>query len=81
MAKSEQQQKAELLLANGYDWTIQAPNSPPREFALAAGPGTDIWKKPPITLSFNAPLLYTTLPLSQFKRGRVTVRGDWEDSV
>jgi regulation of enolase protein 1 (concanavalin A-like superfamily) len=40
---------------------------------------TDIWRKPgpPEVKSFNAPILYKTIPLSTFKRARVTVTGNW----
>ena len=67
-----------LLVENGNDGTTRPPFHPPREFSLAADPGTDIWRKPPLTVSFNAPILYTTIQLSNFKRARVTVRGDWK---
>ena len=55
------------------------PPSPlPSTFTLTARPDTDIWRKPPSTFSFNAPILYQTLKLSEFKRARVTVNGPWK---
>ncbi|KAL2039507.1 hypothetical protein N7G274_007779 [Stereocaulon virgatum] len=61
-----------------------SPNQPPltdhlpSTFNLLAPPGTDIWRKPPSTSTFNAPLLYRSLPLSRFRRVRVTVSADWK---
>ena len=57
----------------------QPPSSPlPASFTLAARPDTDIWRKPPSTFSFNAPILYHDLKLAAFKRARVTVSGPWK---
>lgn len=50
----------------------------PPLFVLTASPGTDIWKKPPSHSAFSAPIAYTSLPLSSFKRARVTVVADWK---
>lgn len=50
----------------------------PHLFVLTALPETDIWKKPPSHSSFSAPIAYTSLPLSSFKRARVTVVADWK---
>lgn len=54
------------------------PSPLPHLFVLTALPGTDIWKKPPSHSAFSAPLAYTSLPLSSFKRARVTVVADWK---
>ncbi|KAH7339380.1 hypothetical protein B0J17DRAFT_536688, partial [Rhizoctonia solani] len=40
-------------------------------------PGTDLWRKPPSTISTNAPAYVAYRPLKQFKRARVTVSADW----
>ena len=54
------------------------PPSPlPKSFNLAAPAGTDIWRKPPSTDSFNAPILCSELALDAFKDARVTVSGPW----
>lgn len=50
-----------------------------KPFALTTGPGTDVWDKPPSTHSFNAPIVYQTTTVGQFKRARVTVSADWKD--
>ena len=54
------------------------PSPLPSHFTLKAPPGTDIWRKPPSTATFNAPLLYRSLKLSSFRRARVTVSADWK---
>ncbi|GME56483.1 uncharacterized protein LTHEOB_6911 [Neofusicoccum parvum] len=50
-------------------------------FTITAPPGTDIWRKPPSTNSFNAPthplLPSGPIPLSSFTRARLTLRGPW----
>ncbi|MCJ1263513.1 hypothetical protein MMC22_003383 [Lobaria immixta] len=54
------------------------PPSPiPDNFALTAPPGCDIWKKPPSLNAFDGPICYRTLPLSTFRRARVTVSAEW----
>jgi len=54
------------------------PSPPPTEFVLNASPGTDIWRKPPNTNSFNAPIFYRNIKLSSFHRARVTISADWK---
>ncbi len=49
----------------------------PKTFTLAAPPGTDIWRKPPATDSFNAPILYSKFALDAFNNVRVTISGAW----
>ena len=57
---------------------VAAPPDPlPASFTLTAAPGTDVWRKPPNLDSFNAPILYCKLPLSSFRRARVTLSGLW----
>ena len=54
------------------------PSPLPHLFVLTALPDTDIWKKPPSHSAFSAPVAYTSLLLSSFKRARVTVVADWK---
>lgn len=54
------------------------PPSPlPDNFTLCAPPGCDIWRKPPSLDAFDGPICYRTLPLSTFRRARVTVSAEW----
>lgn len=55
----------------------EAPISLPTEFTITAPPSTDIWRKPPSTHSFTAPILHCTLPLSTFSKARVAVSAKW----
>ncbi|PLB50445.1 hypothetical protein P170DRAFT_435637 [Aspergillus steynii IBT 23096] len=50
----------------------------PAEFVIKAGPETDVWAKPPSTESFNAPILYRSVPLASFKRVRVAFNALWQ---
>ncbi|PWY92913.1 hypothetical protein BO70DRAFT_392284 [Aspergillus heteromorphus CBS 117.55] len=50
----------------------------PAEFTITAGPSTDVWSKPPSTETFNAPILYQTVPLKSFKRIRVAFNALWQ---
>jgi regulation of enolase protein 1 (concanavalin A-like superfamily) len=58
-----------------------APSSDSTSFTLSPTTSvpTDVWRKPgpPEVKSFNAPILYKTIPLSTFKRARVTITGNW----
>ncbi|KAF4543177.1 Uncharacterized protein DIS24_g6588 [Lasiodiplodia hormozganensis] len=51
------------------------------KFTITAPPGTDIWRKPPSTNSFNAPthplLPSGPVPLRTFQRARLTFSGPW----
>ena len=47
-------------------------------FTITAPPQTDIWRKPPHTDIFTAPILYRTFPLATFRRARVTVSAGWK---
>ncbi|KAF9636334.1 hypothetical protein BFW01_g7229 [Lasiodiplodia theobromae] len=51
------------------------------KFTITAAPGTDIWRKPPSTNSFNAPthplLPSGPVPLRTFQRARLTFSGPW----
>lgn len=49
----------------------------PSEFTLKTKPETDIWAKPPSTISFSAPVLYQSVPLQSFKRARVSFNAKW----
>ncbi|KAF9883201.1 hypothetical protein FE257_003858 [Aspergillus nanangensis] len=51
----------------------------PALFTIKASPGTDVWSKPPSTESFNAPILYRSIPLQSFKRARVAFDACWKD--
>ena len=55
------------------------PSPSATEFQLATPASTDVWQKPgpPEVQSFNAPILYKSLPLSAFQRVRVTISGPW----
>lgn len=46
-------------------------------FTLAAGPNTDLWRKPPDRDTATAPVLYTSLR-QPFAVAEVTVTADWE---
>lgn len=54
------------------------PSELPIDFTITAPPGTDIWKKPPSTNAFNAPILHHTIPVSSFAKARVAVTADWK---
>ena len=58
---------------------VEGPTLPPSShFTLSSPPGTDIWRKPPSTNTFNAPFLYRSIKLSTFRRARVTVSANWK---
>lgn len=67
---------SEFNIVNSND-PIPGAGIPPQEFVLKAQPATDIWAKPPNTLSFNAPILYQTVPLQSFRRARVAFNAQW----
>lgn len=46
-------------------------------FSIAAGPNTDLWRKPPDRDTTTAPILYTSLR-QPFVIAEVTVNADWE---
>ncbi|KAI1122686.1 hypothetical protein F5Y10DRAFT_253445 [Nemania abortiva] len=49
-------------------------------FTLQANPGTDIWRKPPTTNIWNAPISRTTTgPLKKFRSARVTFWAPWTE--
>jgi uncharacterized protein len=50
-----------------------------KPFDITCSPQTDVWDKPPSTHSFNAPIIYQTTTVGQFRRARVTVSADWKD--
>ncbi|KAI1321256.1 hypothetical protein F5Y16DRAFT_389051 [Xylariaceae sp. FL0255] len=50
------------------------------KFTVQANPGTDIWKKPPSTNVWNAPISHTkTGPLISFRSSRVTFWAPWTE--
>ncbi|KAL9009760.1 MAG: hypothetical protein Q9173_005236 [Seirophora scorigena] len=53
------------------------PDPLPSVFTLRTPHGRDLWRKPPSTNDFNAPLLLRTLPLSSLKSARVSVTAQW----
>ena len=57
----------------------EIPGDLSKPFNITCSPKTDIWDKPPATHSFNAPIIYQTTTVGQFKRARVTVAADWKD--
>jgi len=67
----------EPLIGHAASSASPLPFKIPSSIELIAHPGTDIWRKPPHRDIFNGPFLYRSLPLSTFRRARVTVRGDW----
>lgn len=56
----------------------EAPTTLPTEFTITAPPATDIWRKPPSTNRFSAPILHRTLPLSSFSKARLAVSAKWD---
>ncbi|KAI0024998.1 hypothetical protein F4780DRAFT_489040 [Xylariomycetidae sp. FL0641] len=49
-------------------------------FTLQAKPGTDIWRKPPHTDVWNAPITRTSSgPLKKFRLARATFWGEWHE--
>ncbi|MCJ1466994.1 hypothetical protein MMC07_005616 [Pseudocyphellaria aurata] len=60
-----------------HNYPGQAPTPLPDDFTLNAAPGSDIWKKPPSRDAFDGPICYRTIPLSTFRRARVTVSAEW----
>jgi uncharacterized protein len=54
------------------------PTGPSSTFSLIAKSPTDIWRKPPSTDIFNAPIIYKSFPISSFRRARITVSADWK---
>jgi regulation of enolase protein 1 (concanavalin A-like superfamily) len=45
---------------------------------IDAAPGTDLWRKPPSTVSTNAPAYVASRPISTFRRAQVTVSAQWD---
>ncbi|GAB7356820.1 hypothetical protein MBLNU459_g7701t2 [Dothideomycetes sp. NU459] len=48
--------------------------------ALKTTAKTDVWRKPPSLDVFNAPFMYKSIPISRFKRARVSAIGEWNTS-
>ncbi len=63
-----------------YANSTETPPSPTTtSFQVTAKPNTDVWRKhgPPEVSRFSAPILYKAIPISSFKRVRVTVSANW----
>ncbi|CAG8974212.1 hypothetical protein HYALB_00007375 [Hymenoscyphus albidus] len=59
--------------------TLPVPDSS-GAFTITASVPTDIWRRPTqegILDSFNAPIVYKSIPISQFQSARVTITGKW----
>ena len=69
--------QSQFRFANS-DAEVPGNGALPAEFIIKTPPSTDIWAKPPSTISFSAPILYRSVPLKSFKRIRVSVTGLWE---
>lgn len=68
---------AQPFKSTNFDGAIPSPSS--NSFTISPNYPTDIWSKPgpPEVTTFDAPIIYKTLPLSKFQRARVTVTADW----
>ena len=75
---SAKQRASPFNLLKAAPGDVVPPSPLPSRFTLAARPDTDIWRKPPSTFSFDAPILYHSLKLREFKRARVTVKAPWK---
>ncbi|RJE27000.1 hypothetical protein PHISCL_00701 [Aspergillus sclerotialis] len=69
-----------LWKAFNIDTDPPAASEIPRKFSIRACPQTDIWESPPSNRAFNAPILYQSMQLVEFKRARVTLAGDFQDT-
>lgn len=67
--------KIEFQYAN-YEET--PPSASTTSFTITPNVGVDIWRKPPSTHVFDAPMLYKIIPISNFLRTRVTVSAKWQ---
>lgn len=50
-------------------------------FSLSADPGTDLWRKPPSTNSFSAPILYYELPLASLRSARFSLKSEGRSTI
>jgi len=50
-----------------------------KPFDITCRPSTDIWDKPPVTHSFNAPIIYRTTTVASFKSAQATISAEWKD--
>ncbi|BDD55732.1 hypothetical protein MPDQ_004200 [Monascus purpureus] len=69
----------EFFFANSTDKIPGSNGHLPVDFKIRAPPSTDIWSKPPFTISFNAPILYQVVSLTSFKRARVAFNARWTE--
>ncbi|KAL4786769.1 hypothetical protein BJX76DRAFT_70475 [Aspergillus varians] len=67
---------ASFAFANSLD-KVPGDGALPAEFTITAPPSTDVWAKPPSTESFNAPILYKSVPIDKFHRARVALSAHW----
>ncbi|RFU25932.1 hypothetical protein B7463_g10399, partial [Scytalidium lignicola] len=58
--------------------TEAPPSSTTTSFVLSPPVPSDIWRKPPSLDVFDAPIIYKSIPLSKFKRVRVTISAPWK---
>lgn len=54
------------------------PDRIPSKLSLRPTAGTDIWRKPPSHIVFDAQKLYREIPLADFKSASVTVHAKWK---
>ena len=57
---------------------VPLPDPAPSSYNLTTQAGTDIWRKPPAHVAFNAPISYRELPLGKLKVAKVTVKAEWK---
>lgn len=58
-----------------YDQPIPDLKQP---FSIICPKGTDIYDKPPSTHRFDAPVIYTSTTVGNFKSATVTIKADWQ---
>jgi regulation of enolase protein 1 (concanavalin A-like superfamily) len=76
--------RIKFIMALSFHYLNFPPNAPHPvpdangTFTLHAPAPTDIWRKPPSHDVLNAPIIYKSLPISKFKRARITAIGEWK---
>jgi len=67
------------MSTKAFEYSGEVPAEGTKSFTIKTSAPTDIWRKPgpPEVSTFNAPIIYKAIPLSSFKRTRVTVTADW----
>lgn len=61
------------------NYSAELPAASTTAFQLTARFSTDIWRKPPATEEYTAPILFKELPLSSLKRARIIISAPWSD--